>query len=295
MVDSEKPVRVVQSSYSGYRRFSDGTSDSIRLGPNPHLEPYTFQMVNTSRTQKRELEIDQMIIALVDHDWHQQFSEDIKALAVKKGKGKSVTEKKVPVASPTSTPPLAKKGNKIEQCKHFDLAGHDEKSCYYLMPASQRLVNWKPYPGKEHLIQENLADGKPTQSPRSMIVAHTVNHRSKDTRFYLDSASEVHMCYNKLLFSTYNKENSPPVRTADHAELIVLEKGTVTLDLLVDGKPEVVNFCNIFYTPELKYNLLSVGTIERAGYSILAQKRKMTVFDDKDNVALEATRIRTRY
>ncbi len=72
-------------------------------------------------------------------------------------------------------------------------------------------------------------------------------------------------------------------------------KVTVTLNMLVDGKSEVVNFCQVFYAPELEYSLLSVGTIEKAGYSILAQKRKMTVFDDKDNVALEATRIETSY
>ena len=163
------------------------------------------------------------------------------------------------------------------------------------MPANQRPVNWEPYPGKEHLLQENQADAKPTQSPRSMIVALTVNHGSKDTRFYLDSASEIHMCYNRLLFSTYSEEDLPPIRTADHTELKVMGKGMVTLDVLVVGKPDVVNFCNVLHAPELEHNLLSVGTIEKAGYSILAKKGKMTVFDDKDNVALEATRIGTSY
>ena len=128
-----------------------------------------------------------------------------------------------------------------------------------------------------------------------MIVAHTVNHRSKDARFYLDSAFEVHVCYDGLLFSTYNEEDSLPVRTADHAEPIVLGKGMVTLDVLVEGKPEVVNFHNVPYAPELEYNLLLVGTIEKANYSILAKKGKMTVFDDKDNVALEAIRVGTSY
>ncbi len=51
----------------------------FRLGLNPDLEPYTFQTVNTAQTQKWELEIDEMIIALVDHDRRQQFSEDIRA------------------------------------------------------------------------------------------------------------------------------------------------------------------------------------------------------------------------
>ena len=178
-------------------------SSFFRLGLNPDLEPYTLQMVNTARTQKRELEIVERIIARVDHDRRQQFSEDIKALAVKKGKGKSVTAKKGPIASWTATPPSAKKDNGKERCEHCDSAHHEKKSCYYLMPANQRPVNWEP--GKEHQLQENLADAKPTQSPRSMIVAHAVNHGSKDTRFYLDSALEVLMCYNRL----HNEEDSP--------------------------------------------------------------------------------------
>ena len=69
----------------------------------------------------------------------------------------------------------------------------------------------------------------------------------------------------------------------------------VTLDMLVEGKPELVNFCNVFYVSELEYHLLSVSTIEKAGCSILAKGRKMAVFNDKDNIALEATRVGTSY
>ena len=85
-----------------------------------------------------------------------------------------------------------------------------------------------------------------------MIIAHIVNHWSKVPRFYLDSASEVHIYFNRLLFSIYNKKNSPPIRIANYAELVVLTKGMVTFDVLVDGKPEVINFCNVFYTPKLE-------------------------------------------
>ncbi len=103
------------------------------------------------------------------------------------------------------------------------------------------------------------------------------------------------MCYDKSLFSKYNKESSSPVRTANHTELKVLRKDMVPLDVLIDSKPEVVNFCNVLHTLELEYNLLSVGTIEKAWYSILAKNGKMTIHDNKDNVVLEATRIGTSY
>ncbi len=255
-------------------------SSFFRLGLNLDLEPYTFQMINTAQTQKRDLEIDEMIIALVDHNRRQQFSEDIKALAAKKGKGKSTTEKEKPTTSPT-TPPSTKKDKGKECCEHRGSVRHVKESCYYFMPTNKHPVNWEPYYRKEHLLVENLPDAKSTQCPRSLIVALTVNHELKDTRFYLDSAVEVHICYDRSLFSTYNKESSSPVRTADHTELQVLGKSIVPLDVLIDGKPKVVNFCNVLHAPELEYSLLSVNTFEKAGYSILSQNGKMTIHDNK--------------
>lgn len=50
-------------------------------------------------------------------------------------------------------------------------------------------------------------------------------------------------------------------------------KNTVTLNLLVDDKLEVMNY-NVFYIPKLEYNLYSIGKIEKASKSILAKKWK---------------------
>lgn len=114
-----------------------------------------------------------------------------------------------------------------------------------------------------------------------MIIAHIKNHGSKSIRFSLDSTLEVN---NKLLFSVYNKRNSPPIYTADYSELKVLGKGMVTLNMLLDSKFKVVNFYNIFYVLELEYNFFSVTIIKKASYLILAKKVKIRVFDKKNNV-----------
>ena len=50
-------------------------------------------MVNTSRVQKQELEIDEMIITLVNHDRRLQFSEETKALATKLSNKKNSQKK----------------------------------------------------------------------------------------------------------------------------------------------------------------------------------------------------------
>ena len=55
-----------------------------------------------------------MIIAPKDQDRGQQVSENIKALATKKEKGKSVTKKKESITSPTATLLSAQKSNRKE-------------------------------------------------------------------------------------------------------------------------------------------------------------------------------------
>ena len=82
----------------------------------------------------------------------------------------------------------------------------------------------------------------------------------------MNTALEVYICYNKLLFSTYNKKNLLLICTANYAKLIVLRKKMVTLNLLLNGKPDIVNFCNVFYTSELEYNFLLIDIIKKTDY-----------------------------
>lgn len=105
-----------------------------------------------------------------------------------------------------------------------------------------------------------------------MKIALTVNHKSKNTRFYLDSATGIHICYNRSFFNIYKEKNLPLVHIANHIELNIVGKSMVTFDVLVDGKSKVINFYNLFHILELEYNLFLVGTIKTANYLILAKK-----------------------
>ncbi len=141
-----------------------------------------------------------------------------------------------------------------------------------------------------------MANERIAKSVKSMKVALTVNSKStKDAGFYLDSAVDVHMSYNRLLFSKYNEVWLSPIRMADNSKLRVLGKSTVSLTVMIDGETFQVNFRNVLHSPDLEYHLLSVGIIEEASYSVLAKNGKMTVFDNEDNVALVGTRIGTGY
>ncbi len=123
-----------------------------------------------------------------------------------------------------------------------------------------------------------------------MKVALTVNSKTtKDARFYLDSATDAHMTYDRLIFSTYSEVRLSSIRMANNSKLRFLGKDTVSLTVMIDSEALQVNFLNVLHSRDLKHNLLLVGTIEKAGYSVLANNGKITVFDNEENVALVKT------
>ncbi len=129
-----------------------------------------------------------------------------------------------------------------------------------------------------------MADKRRAKSVKSMKVALTVNSKSiKDAGFYFASTADVHITYNRLLFSKYSEVQLSHIQMADNLKLKVLSKGTVSLKVIIDGKALQVNFPNVFYSHDLEYNLLSVKI------------EKMMVFDNENNIALVGTQIRTGY
>ncbi len=99
-----------------------------------------------------------------------------------------------------------------------------------------------------------------------MKVTLTANSKSTQyARFYLDSAADVHMTYNRLLFSKYSKIQLFPFQIADNSKRRVMGKDTVSLTVIIDGETFQVNFLNVLHSPDLEYNLLSVGIIEEVG------------------------------
>ncbi len=103
------------------------------------------------------------------------------------------------------------------------------------------------------------------------------------------------MTYDRSLFSTYSEVQLSPIRIADNSKLRIVGENIVFLPVMIDGKALQVNFLNVFNSPDLEYNLLSVGIIEESGYSVLLKNRKLTVFDNENSVSLVERQIETSY
>lgn len=122
-----------------------------------------------------------------------------------------------------------------------------------------------------------------------------INFELKNMRFYLNFAVKIYKYYDKLWFSIYNIKNLLLIYTIDHIKLQILGKSMVSFNVFINGKLKVANFYNFYYAFELEYNFFFVSIIEKVGYLILVKKWKIIIFDNRDNIALEAIRIGTNY
>ncbi|XP_068479007.1 uncharacterized protein [Phaseolus vulgaris] len=94
-----------------------------------------------------------------------------------------------------------------------------------------------------------------------------VCYASEETQnlWYLDTGCSNHMCGDKKAFSELDESFRNTVKFSDNSIVSVMGKGNVTLHAK-DNSFHTIS--NVFYVPDLKTNLLSIGQLQEKGYEI---------------------------
>ncbi len=85
----------------------------------------------------------------------------------------------------------------------------------------------------------------------------------------MDSATNVYITYDLSLFKIeiYRKYYNKTIAIANNLSYRILGKGTVKINILnKNGEPNSIGITNIYYIPEMGYNLISLGILEAKGY-----------------------------
>ena len=85
--------------------------------------------------------------------------------------------------------------------------------------------------------------------------------------WFLDSGCSNHMCGKKELFSDLDETFRETVKLGNNSCLTVMGKGNIWIR--VNENTQV--FTGVFYVPELKSNLLSIGQLQEKRLAILIQ------------------------
>ncbi|KAI5398709.1 hypothetical protein KIW84_064184 [Lathyrus oleraceus] len=85
------------------------------------------------------------------------------------------------------------------------------------------------------------------------------------------------MCGNKLWFSTIDEDFKHSVKLGNDSKMEVMGKGNIRLE--INGAVQVVT--DVYYVPDLKNNLLSVGQLQERGLTLLIQNWTCKLYHPK--------------
>ncbi|XP_020678606.2 uncharacterized protein LOC110096826 [Dendrobium catenatum] len=148
---------------------------------------------------------------------------------------------------------------KCHFCKRY---GHTYRYC------------WKRQESEEanaDLVQEKEVE----KSEDTMFLTHSKEYGDSGDVWFIDSGCSNHMTGNRRLFVTLDNSIQSEVRTGDDNKLFVEGKG----DILVQTRKGEKKISDVFYVPNLKHNLLSVGQLNQKGYVLMFSLNTCTIKD----------------
>lgn len=110
-----------------------------------------------------------------------------------------------------------------------------------------------------------------------------MNKANDETVWFLDSGCSNHMSGKKKYFSNLDESYTDTVKMTNNSTMVVMRKGNIRLNR--NGVTHIVT--GVFFVPELRNNLLSVGQLQEKGFSILFQHGKCKVFHPESGLIME--------
>ncbi|RDX74672.1 hypothetical protein CR513_45547, partial [Mucuna pruriens] len=97
-----------------------------------------------------------------------------------------------------------------------------------------------------------------------------MNKANEEAVWFLDSGCSNHMCGKNEYFSNLDESYKNSVKLGNNSSMTVTGKGNIRLNM--NGKTHIVT--EVFFVPELRNNMLSIGQLQENGLSILFQHGK---------------------
>ncbi|RDX94097.1 hypothetical protein CR513_23570, partial [Mucuna pruriens] len=113
-----------------------------------------------------------------------------------------------------------------------------------------------------------------------------MNKTNEEAVWFLDSGCSNQMCGKNEYFSNLDESYKDSVKLGNNSSMAVTGKGNIRLNM--NDKTHIVT--EVFFVPELKNNLLSIGQLQEKGLSILFQHGKCKVFHPENGLIMK-TRI----
>jgi hypothetical protein len=117
-----------------------------------------------------------------------------------------------------------------------------------------------------------------------LMAYEELNHKERKEIWFLNSRCSNHMSVNKEWFSELDDQFRHTIKLGNNSKMAVLGKGNARMK--VNRITQVIS--EVYYIPELKNNLLSMGQLQDKGVTILIQHGKCKVFHPTKGLIIQS-------
>lgn len=133
-------------------------------------------------------------------------------------------------------------------------------------------------------VEENIVE-ESNKATDKLLTTQSENQRNMRKRaWFLDSGCSNHMSGDKELFSTLNDKFKHSVKLGNDKRMKVSGKGNVRLVL----HRKAYTISDVYYVPELKNNLLSIGQFQDNNLTVIMQKGMCKIYHEEKGLIAES-------
>jgi len=124
----------------------------------------------------------------------------------------------------------------------------------------------------------NLVEEDETKEEGILMMANEDVTLDSDMILYLDTGASNHMCGHKHLFLDIEEIKDGHVSFGDSTKVPIKGRGKICFSQK-DGKQGTMK--DVYYVPDLKNNILSMGQLLEKGYSVFMKDQILHLKDKK--------------
>ncbi|GKC64994.1 hypothetical protein Tco_1097592 [Tanacetum coccineum] len=122
-------------------------------------------------------------------------------------------------------------------------------------------------------VKKNVGQGSGSKGYDNGDLLMTMSEE-RFLEWIMDSGGSFHMTHRRDFLFNFKEFNGGTVLLGDNRACVIMRIGNVIVQMK-DGSSFVLE--NVRYIPELKRNLISLGTLDREGYTVKLQNRRVKV------------------
>lgn len=126
---------------------------------------------------------------------------------------------------------------------------------------------------------------------KNCIPSKYEKNTGEDNLCYLDNGASNHMSGDRRYFSKIDDSVTEKVRFGDDSCIDIKRKGSISF-IDMNGEPRMMN--KVYFIPDLKSNIISLGQATESGCDIRMKGECLTMHDHKGKLLVKTNRARNR-